>query len=144
MTGIITFIKSVFKSDDTDNGPEEDIHQDENATVGDTRYRVIPMGKIFNYDIESHHNQIYVYEERYRETATYNNGNHHYDWMNSDTIFRGSIEKWNRIKNEPEEYRKTIPVHLNEIVNQVDLFIEKNGEYITREEYPHSIIKINE
>ena len=126
-----------------DNGPNEDIHEDENANIGDKRYYVRPMGEIFGYDKDLCSDKIYLDRQTYRKNATYGNGKKSYAWMSGKTIFRGSIEEWEQVKENPEEHFQDIPVEWNKIVKHVDNFIDIHKENINNKTYPHGVMNIS-
>lgn len=134
-------IYSLFVTDTSNKGPDEDLHEDENAEIGDERYIIIPYGELFGYDKEHHRKNIELAKQKYRKNGTYTNGKKSYGWLHSKTIFRGTVEDWNKMKNNPEKYRESIPVDWDKLVQHMDNFIEMNGSYIYREEYPHSVLE---
>ena len=138
-----SYFKKLWAGDDSDVGPIEDTHEDENAQIGDTRYYVQPMGEIMGYDSEGDRKRIHVSRQKYAENGVYKNGNKHYMWKKSKRIFKGSIEEWEQVKENPEEHFQDIPVEWEKIIEHVDNFIDINREYLNLKEYPHSVLKIN-
>lgn len=84
------FKERIFETEDT--GPEEDVHQDEGANIGDERYFIRPGGELWGYDKEHHMEKIEIIRQKYQKNATFNNGKKSYGWMSSETIFRGTVE----------------------------------------------------
>jgi len=140
---IVAKLKKLWYGDNSNKGPETDQHADENAEIGDERYIIRPYGELFGYDKEHHRKRIELYKQTYKQNATFKNGKKSYGWRHSKTIFRGTVEEWEKHKNNPEKYRETIPVDWDDIVDHMDNFIEMNGEYIYRKEYPHSVLEID-
>lgn len=134
-------ILSRLSKDNSDNGPCEDQHQDENACVGDTRIYVRPSGEIWGYDKDVAKGKFRVSRQNYQENATFQNGKKSYAWREGRTIFRGSPSEWNSVKNNPENHFTDIPVIWDDIVEHVDNFLEIHSEYLDCEEYPHGVLK---
>ncbi len=128
---------------ESEKGPEEDIHTDPDAKVGDTRIYVRPMGEIFGYDSDHVVDQFMVSRQRYRSNATYHNGKKHYGWMEGRTIFRGTPEDWESVKSNPKNHFEDIPIQWDEIVDHVDAFLELHGDQLNVPEYPHGVLKLD-
>lgn len=132
---IINYSKTLFKSKKDTTFPEEDIHKDNMADVGDMRYYIQPMGEIMGYDVEGDRKRISVLKQVYDETAVYTNGNKHYAWKRESAVYEGPISDWDTVKNNPEDHFGEIPENWRELVKRVDRFIDKHGNDINKEDY---------
>lgn len=133
---------SKFGSENEQTGPTDDIHNGPNADIGDERYYIRPDIELWGYDKDKKRDEITLLKQTYSKTGTHSNGCEYYDWCGGKQIFRGTVEEWKKVKANPEEYRESIPVDWDEIVEHMDNFIEMNGEYIYKQEYPHSVLEI--
>lgn len=126
-----------------DDGPDGPVHSDPEAEIGDERYRIRPGVELWGYDPDKKREKITIMKQVYSKTGTHSNGEKYYGWRSRGSdIFRGTVEEWQQVKENPENYMDCIPVDWDEIVDHMDNFIEMNGEYIYRPEYPHSILEI--
>jgi len=138
-------LSKLLSKNETDDGPDGDVHSDPDANIGDERYRIRPGVELWGYDPNKKRENITIMKQVYSKSGTHSNGAEYYDWRSKgDNIFRGTVEEWGEVKENPEEYMDCIPVDWDEIVEHMDNFIEMNGEYIYRKEYPHSILEIDD
>lgn len=140
---MLSVLSRLAGGSDDDNLPDEDVHEEPNADIGDKRISAVPMGEIFGYDSDVAQGKFIVTREYYGETATYGNGVKHYGWRKGKTLFRGTPEEWRQAKANPERYFEDIPVVWNEITAHVDAFLDLHEDQLDTAEYPHSTLNLD-
>jgi hypothetical protein len=129
---LVDWLRKLWYGDEDSKGPDEDIHSDPDANIGDERYHIKPHGELFGYDNEHHVKKLELYRQKYKTSGTFHNGKKSYDWQHSKTIFQGTVEEWEEMKANPEKHRESIPVDWDKLVDHMDNFIKMNGEYISK------------
>lgn len=120
---------------------EEELHEELDASIGDTRIYVRPMGEVFEYS-EQFAGKFFVTRQRYKQTATHSTGAKYYGWREGKTLFRGTVEEWEAVKAAPGEHFTDIPAEWEEVVAHVDGFLDIHGNQLDTKEYPHGVLNL--
>lgn len=86
-------VSKIWSNEEKEQNPQVDVHQDENAEIGDIRYIIKTEGQIFGY--EKDRNKINLVKQVYTEGGSFHDGRKIFKWRRKKKVFRGTIKGYN-------------------------------------------------
>lgn len=112
----------IIGTDSEPYGPKEDLYKDPEAEVGDVRIKTVRKNELFNNEYSE--NEFIVVREKFEEKGVFQNGNKYYSWCHDRTLFQGTRDEWNDIKDSPSEIMMDIPSNWSVIVDHTERFLQ--------------------